>query len=266
MPDKILTHLIRHLHVGDWSPARISEQWVDGFSINAERINTKRKMKIPDMTRYQSNLVGPSVKRYKEMVNPAFISKSGHGAQEIINSHAANLSRSYQKYQQKTDAAYETVDGIPAKRFKEAVARSKENYAAGMAKRTLPFTGTRAEGLGVAPLLCLWLTNASIVEGLLTGADELLAGHPLMLTKPSRSPSLKAALNQRLIQAGSTIDKSAYDQAVIKAQNDETNEVVQGFVDPGLNLYPFTTGGKSHIDFVNEEAKGFYLEVLVTRK
>jgi hypothetical protein len=263
---KILTHLIRHIHVGEWFPPRMADQWVDGFQINAERINEKRLVKIPDEGRYQTNLVGVAVKRYGEMVNPAFISRAGLTAQDIINKHSANLGRSYKKYQSKLQRAYETVDGVPAKRFKEAVAHSKEHYAKGMAARTLPFTGTRAEGLGVAPLVALWLANDSMVEGVLSGMDNLIAGNPFMLTKPRRRTSFKAAINQRLIQAGATIVKSSYDVAVIKEQNDETNEMVQGFVNPALNLYHFKTGTESHIDYINDKTEGFYLELKVTQK
>jgi hypothetical protein len=263
---KILTHLIRHIHVGEWFPPRMADQWVDGFQINAVRINEKRLQKIPDETRYQTNLVGTAVKKYKNMVNPTFISRSGLTAKDIIDKHSANLQRSYKKYEGKLKRAYETVDGVTAKRFKDAVAASKEHYAKGMAARTLPFTGTRADGLGAAPLVALWLTNDSIVEGVLSGMDKLIAGGPMMLTKPRRGNSFKAAINQRLIQAGATIVKSSYDQAVIDSENDETNDMVDGFVNPALNLYKFKTDGESHINYINAETEGFYLELKVTQK
>ncbi|MBI4833928.1 MAG: hypothetical protein HY811_03800 [Planctomycetes bacterium] len=266
MPDKILTHFIRHLSPSDWSPQRIAEQWRDGFHVNAERINEKRKMKIKNEEDYQSRLVGVATKKYRNMVHPDFVSRAGLDANDIITKHSANLSRSYKKYQSKIDAAYETVDGIPAKRFKDAVDHSKENYARGMAARTLMFTGTRAEGLGIAPLVALWLTADSIVEGILQSSDKLIAGNPFCLTKLRRKGSFKAAINQRIIQAGSAIVKSAYGQDIIKVQNDETNEMVQGFVDPALNLYPFETGGKSFINFANDPVKLFYLEMKVTQK
>ncbi|MBI4834093.1 MAG: hypothetical protein HY811_04640, partial [Planctomycetes bacterium] len=62
------------------------------------------------------------------------------------------------------------------------------------------------------------------------------------------------------------IRKSDNDPAVIKEQNDETNEVVQGFVNKSLHLEQFETGGSSHVDFVYDELKGLYLEILVNKK
>ncbi|MBI4834091.1 MAG: hypothetical protein HY811_04630 [Planctomycetes bacterium] len=90
---------------------------------------------------------------------------------------------------------------------------------------------------------------------------------PILITKVALKGSFKAAINQRLIQAGANIVASAYDTAVIKEENDTTNEMVQGYVDKSLNLNDFETGGECHIDYkyIKEQA-GLYLDVLVTKK
>lgn len=265
MAEKVLLHLIRPIVIGKWVPARIAEQWKDGFQVNAERINEKRLMKVPDEARYQDRVVGSSVKGFKEVLNPNLVSRAGLKTPEILNKHKTNLERSFKKYHKKLEAAYETVDGVSAKRFKEAVEIAQAHYASGMAKRTLPFTGTRAEGLGVGPLMAAWLTQANTAEGMLTPSDQLVVGGPILITTIALRNSFKPAINPRLIQAGSVITASEYNPSVIKAQNDETNELANRFVDPALNLIPFARGGKSKVDYVRKGAE-FYFEVKVTRK
>jgi len=263
---KIRLHLIGHLAPSIEAPGRMVDQWVEGFQTNAGRIDEKWQKKVGNEGHYQTRMVGAILKQYPKFVNPEFVSRSGLNAQAILLKHAEHLQHSFEKYKANLTRAYETVDGVKAKRFKEAVEANRAHYAEKMAKTTLPFTGTRAEGLGVAPVVAYWLTDDTIAPGILTPAYELIAGGPLLITKESRRGSFKSAINQRLIQAGAQIVKSLYKAIRIKEENDETNEVVQGFVDPALNLFPFETGGKSHIDYIYHDEKGFSLEVKVTQK
>lgn len=263
---KVLLHLTKAVPEFTELPTDLGEKWRDGFQVNAERINAKRIKKIPDEIRYQSQVVGASTKVFKTVFDPNFVSRKGLKTRDIINKHAKNLGRSYEKYRSKLDKAYATVDGIPAKRFKESVEHAKEIYARGMLARTLPFTGTRVDGLGVAPLVALWLTADNVAGGLLSG-DETVKGMPILITKVALKGSFKAAINQRLIQAGATIVASIYEPAIIKEENDTTNEMVDGYADKSLNLEPFETSGKSHIDYIyKKEQAGLYLEVKVTKK
>jgi len=264
---KKLLHLELHRVVERTSVAdRIGQQWVEGFQLNAERINDKRKLRVPDEKSYQDNVVGVSVKLFKKFLNPDFISRAGLNAEQIINKHIDKLEKSYNKYNERLNRAYGTVDGVPAKIFKDAVAASKKHFMEGMS-RLLPFTGTRAEGLGIAPLVVLWLTDDNVAAGLLTPSDKIVAGSPILVCKISIRSNFKSAVNPRLVQAGLAIVASKFDPKIINDQNDITNELIQGFVNPGLDLYPFETGGKSHADYVCKAgSKEFYLDLLVTQK
>lgn len=154
----------------------MTEQWVEGFQANAPRIIKKLMRKIKDEADYYEKVVGVILKRYPKFINPSFISRSGLNSKAIIQKISKHLQSSYEKYKKNLDRAYETVDGIPAKRFKEAVAAAKEHYAKRMREITLPFTGTKAEGLGIAPIVALWLTEDTTSEGVLRRGDELLGG------------------------------------------------------------------------------------------
>ncbi|MBI4834090.1 MAG: hypothetical protein HY811_04625 [Planctomycetes bacterium] len=148
--EKLLLHMTKAVPVYTEPFKDLGEKWRDGFHINAVRTNAKLLKKIPDEIRYQSQVVGASTKIFKTVFNPDFISRKGLKTRDIINKHAINLGRSYEKYKNNLEKAYETVDGIPAKRFKEAVEHAKENYSRGVLARVLPFTGTKVESKSTA--------------------------------------------------------------------------------------------------------------------
>ena len=263
---KKLLHLVLNFSERNTIPERIADQWADGFNVHAQRIGEKGKQSIPDEASYQYKLVGTSAKKFKEVLNPAFISKAGLSSKMIITKHATNLGRSYKKYHDKLAKVYETVDGIPAKKFKEAVNNSKEHFAKGLAG-TIALTGTRVEGRGITSVVGNWLTATNIAEGLLNPADELIAGGPILITPIEHAGAFRLVINYRLLQSGTIIMKSEYDTAITKTFNDQTNDLVQRLVNADLDLFPFETGGKSHIDFVmGPDAKPFRLEILVTQK
>jgi hypothetical protein len=263
---KKLLHLVLNFSELHEIPARIAEQWADGFNVHAQRIGEKGRKSIPDEARYQSKLVGTSTKKFKEVISADFVSKAGLTAKMIVTKHATNLGKSYKKYHDKLAKVYETVDGITAKKFKEAVTNSKEHFARGLAS-TITLTGTRVEGRGITSVVGNWLTATNIADGLLTGGDELIVGKPMLITPQEHAGAFRLVINYRLLQSGSIIMKSEYDESIMKMYNDQTNDLVQRFVDADLDLMPFETGGKSHIDYViGPDAKPFRLEILVTQK
>ncbi len=232
------------------TPQRVKEQWAEGLKNNAARINAKRKLRIPDATAFNASLATASIESYKDVLNPAFKSRAGLSKEIIEANQASNIRRSWEKYNDQLDYAFETVDGIEAKRFKEYVDRAKTEFAKGIAARTLPFTGIKAEGLGLAAIAALWLTGNKTVEGYLRAGDSVLEGGTYLISVHEKKPGLKAMLTQRLVQVGANILKCEFVPAVMAALNQTTNEMVQGFVDPGLNLTPFVAGGDSHVDYI----------------
>jgi hypothetical protein len=152
---------------------------------------------------------------------------------------------------------FATMDGIPAKRFKDMVDQMKGVYGLGAIARTLPFTGTKIEGRGCVPLAGMWLVNDLTVLDQLRSADKVLEGGPYLVTFPNEVPSFKVALNQRLIQAGASIVKRNFDAAAFAEHNTRTNHLVQSLINPGLGLTPFATGGLSHVDYILEHDQLF---------
>ena len=225
------------------TPPEVIERWKTGLKAQAERIAANRNKRIGDASAFIARLAGPAIKGWKGVLNPAYVSRKGMKTSEINASFGANLSDAFKKYKGHLDYLFETVDGVPAKRFKDLVDRAAEDYGIGIATRLLPFTGCRASFLGLSAIASLWLTAHPTTEGYLRGGDSVLEGGPYIVCPATKQSGLKAMLNQRLIQAGATIVKSGQDAATIAAQNQLTAEQVQGFVDPVLDLIPFVAGG-----------------------
>jgi len=243
---------------------RIIEKWARLLKDQAPDIYEKMLARIPDEQRFVERLAQPANDGYKGLINPAFTSKSGQGSDEIETAQGANLKRSYEKFLTKLRYAFETVEGVAAKRFKELVDMMKPMFSRGISERTLPFTGTKLEGRSCAPIGAHWLVKDKRVLDWLRAGDEVLEGGPILVTTPDQVPTLKAALIGRLIQAGAAITKSSNNPAVMAAQNDRTNHLVQNFADPGLGLMPFATGALSHVDYILDHDQ-LFLEVQVSQ-
>jgi hypothetical protein len=160
--------------------------------------------------------------------------------------------------------AFETVEGVAAKRFKDLVDMMKPMFARGISERTLPFTGTKLEGRGCVPIAAHWLVKDKRVLDWLRAGDNVLEGGPYLVTFPNQVPEFKAALTGRLIQAGAAIVKSNYDPIVMAAQNTRINHLVQSFVNPALGLMPFATGAMSHVDYIRDSDQ-LFLEIQVNQ-
>ncbi|MBI4834576.1 MAG: hypothetical protein HY811_07150 [Planctomycetes bacterium] len=246
------------------TPADMGEKWLEGMKANALRIYQNILARIPDSGKFQERLSGPSSTGYAGYVNPGFVSRSGDESGDILNGQVANLRDSYEKFVRGLEHAFETVDGVAAKRFKEKVEKAKENFLAGMARRTLIFGGTRVTGRGAAAIAPHWLVNDLRVMDWLRADDKVLEGGPFKVCKTSDRSAFKAALTERLIQAGIRIIKSGLSHPVIDKENDQTNALVQKFIDPSLGLESFATGGLSRLDFI-KQGNRLFLEIQVSQ-
>ena len=72
--------------------------------------------------------------------------------------------------------------------------------------------------------------------------------------------------SNRSIKILSLIDKSAFQANIIKQQNDLTNQLIEGLVDPKLKLAKFETGAHSHVDYFMDKNKQLGLEIKVSQK
>ena len=264
MPPELLVSKVRLMATIPTDVAnRVIESWQRSLKDEAEHVYAKILSRIPDEKRFVERLGQPSHDGFSPFVNPDFVSKSGADEADIQAGQASNIKRSYEKYREKLLHLFETVDGIPAKRFREMVDRMKQAYASGTTARTLPFTGTKIEGRGLAPLAGLWLVNNLTVLDQLRAGDQVVFGNPYRICKVKNIAAFKAALTGRLVQAGARIIKANYAVNTFTKENDHTNEVVQGLVDPALNIAEFSTGGDSHVDYITVDEQ-LFLEVQVS--
>jgi len=146
------------------------------------------------------------------------------------------------------------VDGVEAKRFKDQITAAKEFWSNVVGGKMLRLTGDKIRGEGAATIATYWLIGEPSAAGMLRPQDTHVVGGPLQICADDMVQSFQAALMSRLIQAGMLIISSNYDAAFIAAQNDTINNLVQHFLDPGLGLNPFASGGPSHLDFVKDGA------------
>ncbi|MFH1232071.1 MAG: hypothetical protein V1709_11320 [Planctomycetota bacterium] len=207
------------------------EQWRDALKNSATRLNQKRQLAIPDEGRFQTKLAAPAGLEWAKMIDPTYRSKSELSADEIKTAHIKNLMDAFSKWELGLAMAFETVDGVEAKRFKDAVDNKTDSWADGVTRKTLRFTGDKTRGRGAAPIAAYWLTGDKRVEEMLRAGDTITAGGPLNVAKTGFRTFLKVGLLQKLVQAGVVIVRSGCDPAVIDAQNGFINEFLKGVQD-----------------------------------
>lgn len=218
MPE-IITKLRLVVTEYPFPPEYISEQWAEGLKTNASRINQKRKLVINNPQAFETKLADPAKLGWKDVINPAFKSRSGLGVEQIKDAYGSNLTGSYDKWNGALEYAFETVDEEEAKRFKEKIDQSKDAFAVGVANRTLRMTGDKVNGRGASPIAVMWLTGDLIAKSLLRPGDDLIKGEPVDISKSGMRSTLKAALTQRITQSGIVVIRSGYNAATISDEN-----------------------------------------------
>lgn len=254
------------LMVGDpiEAPDRIGQKWVDGLKTNAARIYENLLGRIPDAIKYQERIAEPSNREFNRLIDPGFVSRRSLSKSDIVTKHGKNIREGYQKFVRNLGYIFETIDGETAKRFKDKVERSKTNLLEELARRVILFGGIKREGRGPAVIAAGWLTNDHRILDWLRQGDRVEIGTAFQITRDQDRSALKAALVERLIQAGVALVRSEFSPTVLTEQNTWTNRIVQGFVDPALGVDPFTSGGLSHLDYIIQGNK-LFLEVQVSR-
>ena len=246
-------------------PPEIAQKWETMTINNAELADKRRRARIKGATEYQEIIAEGSSQSFSDYVNPNFTIKAGLNKQEIITKHFRNMVDGWQKYEDKLNYFFETVDDEPAKRYKEMVRLAASHYGQNVAKKLLAFTGTRFGGRGCAVLATKWLDG----QGKTHGSTNITVkkGGALIIARPGLRTPFRGTLVPRLVQAGASIVRSEYDEAIIKKQNDTTNVLMNAMSNPALNLVSFESGGDSHVDFaLLEHGGGIHLSVRVCQK
>jgi hypothetical protein len=216
---------------------------------NAPRIYSRIQRKIKNKGDYIDKMATPASHVIPQIFQPGFVTKGERSYTDIVNLHSQNAAISYKKYKKGLEYQFETVDGVPAKRYIDAVNSKSANWTDKVEKKTLRFTGDKIRGRGVAPFAGYWLTGYPLAAGMLTEGDELVVGGPFNVVIAGQRNAFKSGLQMTLVQAGSMIDASGFNAAIMAAQNDRINHLIQSAIDPGLGLVPFATGAESHCDY-----------------
>ena len=208
------------------------EKWADGLTGNATRMNDRRLEKIGNDASFIQKVATPSSQAWRTFVNPAFIAKNERIAAEINYAQQKNLATAFNDYNDKLNQAFATVDGVEAKRFKDAVANAKDIWARAVSEGTLRLTGDKIRGRSVAPIACFWLVGDPLATAMLREGDELLEGAPYDVALDGLRNALKTAIQQRIIQAGRAIMHADFLAAEILAQNTITAALLTAMADP----------------------------------
>ncbi|MEW6027255.1 MAG: hypothetical protein AB1599_08170, partial [Planctomycetota bacterium] len=238
-------------------PEEVSKKWRQGTTSNAETANNRRKEKIKNYNDYEAQITETSNRKYTPYINPDFVSKKGLKKNEIVFKHYKNSAAGYQKYKNKLDYMFETVDGVPTKRYNEKVERMTGHYGDNVAKKLLAFTGTKVNGLGCVVDAIRWMDGETTFAK--NSTVIFMGGSSAILARPGLRSSFRSALEQRLLQAGSVIQRSDFDRDIMKKQNDTTNDLMNALTNPAMNLVPFETGGASRVDYELDDSGMFHI-------
>jgi len=247
------------------TPQRSKNQWKEALLLNAQRINEKRVLAVPDEGKFAERIADFSSARYPDVISGITPDpRTGLTSKMIYDNQRSNLSRSYLKWTTKLDRMFETVNGVVAKRFKDVVEAAETLFGDGVAARTLRAVGSKIEGVGAAVIAPFWLTDHPKAESLIRkGTDKVIDGAPYNITPAGYQNAFVAMLTHTLTMSMIQALKSNMDATVVADLNTRLNHLCQRMVDPGLGLTPFATGGLSHCDIVDDPALGEVLDVQV---
>jgi len=193
-------------------------RWRDNLKNAAQYMFDRLQAKITDDGTFINEMATPASKAYKGLLNPAFVSKSGRTAQGIGDAHAKNMGKRFSKWLDHITKAFATVDGVPAKGFKDKVDAAVDNWASEMADKTIRLTGDKVRGRSVAPVASFYLVGDERASGWIKPGD-VSDGAPYNITVDTERTAVKASVQQKLIQGGMMVINSEYQSSVIDEQN-----------------------------------------------
>ncbi|MBI5780035.1 MAG: hypothetical protein HZA49_11365 [Planctomycetes bacterium] len=193
-------------------------RWRDNLKNAAPYMFDHLTAKIPDDGTFINQMATPANKAYRGLLNPAFVSRHGRTADGIGNAHAKNMGKRFSKWLANLSKSFAEVDGVPAKAFKDKIDNSIDNWAKEVADKTIRLTGDKIRGRGAAPIVSFYLAGDERAGGWIQPGD-FADGAPYNITSELERNSLKAAIQQRLIQGGMMVINSEYQDPAIVEQN-----------------------------------------------
>jgi len=248
------------------APLRSTDQWANVLGLVAPQVDAKRKLAVPTEQSFADKIADPSSTGYQEIITGIETTRKGKTKQMIYNAQRDKLRTAFEKWTQKLDFMFATVDDVVAKRFKESVAAAKNLWGRRAAETTLRATGTRLEGIGSSVIAAYWLTKHKKAAGSIrAGTDQVVSGAPYNICIPGLANTMVSALTQNLTFASIVAMQSGLDPAILTVLNARLNQVAMMLVNPALGLVPFSPGGASHLDIINDAVLGQMVSVKVTR-
>ena len=214
-------------------------KWAETLNANAQRMYDRILEVLPNDGEFQNRVAEPSNQKWKGMIDPGFVSRSGHTQKNIQRAHYKGLADSYTKFVEKLQRIFATSDGVFAKWFKDQVTNAKDRWANGMAKTILRITGDRVRGL-VMPQVVYWMTGDPIANKF-TKHVELISGGPYDFTKTGLKQQFRTAVMNLLMTTAMTILKADMEATEIADQNARLVDLANAFRNPTVK--PFVVGG-----------------------
>jgi len=215
------------------------DKWAETLNANAQRMYDRILEVLPNDGEFQNRVAEPSNQKWKGMIDPGFVSRSGHTQKNIQRAHYKGLADSYTKFVEKLQRIFATSDGVFAKWFKDQVTNAKDRWANGMAKTILRITGDRVRGL-VMPQVVYWMTGDPIANKF-TKHVELISGGPYDFTKTGLKQQFRTAVMNLLMTTAMTILKADMEATEIADQNARLVDLANAFRNPTVK--PFVVGG-----------------------
>ena len=205
--------------------------WAQRMGDSAGLIKDKLDEIFGDEDTFIKTLVKPSEDGFRPLIDSSFVSKSERSSQNIRSARRENMVQSYPKWKAALNKAFETIDGVVGKVFRDKVLAAKDRWALKMGSGMLRLTGDKVRGLGPAPVAAYYLVGDNRAKDW-TGPAGTSNGEPYNIARDRERTSFKAALLNRLIQGGLMVIKSEFDSAEITVQNTINASLLNGLRDP----------------------------------
>jgi hypothetical protein len=269
MESEVIFHLLVYIPAWNEYPLEdIGRKYAEGYEEGVKNIKSGKRKAISSLEEFQEKIAKPQLEAYSKFLNPAFVSRSGLTAEQLINKMRAKLS---------SKTAYENyIKDRPVEQIKGEIPRQTKNYVMkkvfGDWRQERPLRSD--SGVPTSPIksggtgrLRREVNSASgtaddesalqIILACLVGnqkplrpQDELKSaiGEPVQVILPERAGEFNPKFTTLLRQVLDIIYCADHAASVSREQNDRLNQLVNDYCCPELG--PFSTGGASHLDLV----------------
>lgn len=241
-------------------PADMGKKWTEGSKNAALYAYDRLIKKIGFDGAFIDTMVTPSSRAYKPMINPSFISKSGRTADEIIQAQAENMAGKFPQWFKNVKKAYAEDAAV----YKDKIDTSEEDWVREASKTCYRLTGSK-KMRSVAPIAVHFLAGEKSAVGWTHEGDKV-DGAPYNIARERERSSLKAALEQRLMQGGCAVINSKYQETIMNVENVVNASLLNGLRNPATcgEFSPTLTTDKCFCGWEMDETL-FLLHIVIGR-